>query len=185
MISLGSSDAPAVKERWRPIRGWTGIYDVSSLGRVRSLRIRNKQTDRRRASPLILKPGQREGYPTVNLKRGGMASTFFIHRLVLRTFGGPCPRGQESAHLNGRRHDARKTNLRWKTHVANMGDARRHGTLAHGTRLPQARLTPRTVRRIRALRQRGVGREAVARLFGVCRATIHAIDRRRNWAHVD
>jgi hypothetical protein len=42
-------------ETWRAIPGHEGRYEVSDWGRVRSLRVRNRQSDRARPTPKILK----------------------------------------------------------------------------------------------------------------------------------
>jgi len=84
-------------ERWLPIRGYEGIYEVSDLGRVRSYA--------QSSVPRILKPAAhpRHGHLHVNLySGGGVRRTGHIHQLVIEAFqGGPCPCGQEVRHIDG------------------------------------------------------------------------------------
>lgn len=69
-----------------------------------------------------LKPGKVNGYPSVVLHKDGQRYDFFVHRLVLETFVGPCPVGMESCHNNGDKNDNRVENLRWDTSAANKAD---------------------------------------------------------------
>lgn len=116
-------------ENWLPISGWAGFYEVSDMGRVRSL-------DRtvligKRVVPLrgkTLKPVVTIwGHMHVGLMRDGHRTKSWVHRLVLETFVGPCPVSQEACHNNGIPSDNRVSNLRWDTKSANVFDQVRHG----------------------------------------------------------
>lgn len=125
--------APAVEE-WRPIAGWERQYEVSSVGRVRSL---DRRVGNRLMKGCMLKPylGRRK-YPhlIVNLRRGGKRSPYaisenpLVHRLVLLAFVGPAPKGMVCCHLNGDGTDNRLENLRWDTPSNNQRDSMLHGT---------------------------------------------------------
>lgn len=71
-------------EVWREIKGYEGLYEVSNLGRVRSLR---HQHGYRRKVPKILKPGKKKsGYLYVNLCKNGKVTSKYVHRLVAEAF---------------------------------------------------------------------------------------------------
>ena len=111
-----------VTEEWKPVPGYEGRYEVSDLGRVRSL----QHCWGPRPTPHLLKPGiASTGYPTVALGRG---NTKQVHALVLSAFVGPCPPGQECRHKNGVRSDPRLVNLEYGTRAQNIQDAIVHGT---------------------------------------------------------
>src|SRR5690606_17793610 len=62
------------------------------------------------------------------LWRQGSQSSPLVHRLVLKAFDGPPPRGHEALHANGVRDDNRLENLSWGTHSENQLDQVDHGT---------------------------------------------------------
>lgn len=118
-------------ERWLPIQGYEGCYEVSDLGRFRSLdRIVPYSYGGTR--PVKGRPLKRHsdagGYQIVILSRLGRRRTYLAHRLVLTAFVGPPADGIEACHNNGVRDDNRLINLRWDTRSANRMDAVRHRT---------------------------------------------------------
>lgn len=107
-----------MKEIWKDVKGYEGLYQVSNLGRVKSL-IRNK----------VLSPLNRQhGYQAVQLHgKGGNArgfKSFSIHRIVAEAFV-PNPENKpEVNHINEDKADNRAENLEWTTRVENCN----HGT---------------------------------------------------------
>lgn len=134
-------------EFWKDIPGWEGLYQASSLGRIRSV----PRTKRHKAKsgkwydmPLkgrVLSLGRRpNGYLIValsDLRTGRKPKTFRVNRLVCETFHGPpkCDR-IEAAHNDGIRDNNRADNLRWATRAENLADIPRHRRLARGRRQP-------------------------------------------------
>lgn len=118
-------------EEWLPISEYEGHYEVSSLGRVRSLdRLinRNGRPATLRGTELHASVNPVTGYASVNLWRDGVRRYRHVHRLVAETFlGDPLP-GQEVCHANGVREDNRLVNLRWGTSGENHLDAVAGGT---------------------------------------------------------
>lgn len=122
-----------MSELWLPVPGYEGAYEVSTLGRVRSLK---RITDRGRNWPgRMMTPAQmRNGYWTVTLWRDGKQKSALVHRLVLTTFVGPCPEGMEALHKTGNSSDNALSNLRWGTHAENVQDQLAHGTHPHASK---------------------------------------------------
>ena len=115
-------------ERWLPVIGYQGAYEVSDQGRVRSLDRRIPYSDGRKPRlqrGRILRPGDTGTGLLVHLGRG-MQNQKAVHRLVLEAFVGPCPPGMEGCHWNDNHHDNRLENLRWDTHGANELDKARN-----------------------------------------------------------
>jgi hypothetical protein len=116
-------------ERWLPVPGYEGLYEVSDQGRVRSLdrRVATARGDRITRGQ-VLKPSPSRGYQIVPLSKKGVARRTSVHLIVLAAFVGPRPSGLECCHGNGVRSDNRLENLRWDTRSENQRDAVRHGT---------------------------------------------------------
>jgi hypothetical protein len=123
-------------ERWLPVMGYEGYYEVSDLGRVRSVeRVvvftdgRSKVARGRLLSPQ-LHPRHRRFY--VDLWRDNAGTKFPVSRLVLAAFRGvPPAEASHGCHNNGDSRDDRLVNLRWDSQSANLFDAVRHGTHFH------------------------------------------------------
>lgn len=114
-------------ERWRPIEGYAGRYDVSTQGRVRSWVRGAKRPDD--GGYRILSAGvSADGYRRyVLVAEDGTKRNWPEHQLVLTSFVGPRPEGMECCHNNGDPGDNRVENLRWDTTMANRIDRRLHG----------------------------------------------------------
>ena len=79
-------------EIWKPVLDYIGLYEVSNLGRVRSLKFNKFR---------ILKPFKtKKGYLHVDLCKDGKRKAFNIHRLVWETFNGKIPDGMQVNHIN-------------------------------------------------------------------------------------
>ncbi|TWH05093.1 HNH endonuclease [Rhodococcus rhodochrous J45] len=118
-------------ENWKPVPEWSDLYEVSDLGRVRSLDrlVRGNAGSSYRKPGRILRPAvDSHGYPQVQLCRDGKCRSYGLHRLVLLAFVGPRPDGLEIRHLNGVRSDCRLANIEYATRVINVSDKRTHGT---------------------------------------------------------
>lgn len=97
-------------EVWKPIPGYESLYEVSNLGRVRSLYRYKKEL---KPSPVTT------GYLTVELWKDKRRHRIGIHRLVAMCF---CdnPEGKPFVnHLGETRTNNRADNLEWVTHVEN------------------------------------------------------------------
>lgn len=133
----------ATHEEWRPIVGYEGLYEVSDLGRVKSLarkvlRQREGRRDHFITIPeriLRAVPMKRGGYPCVQLSKRNVEIHHRVHQLVLETFVGPKPRlDSEVRHLNDIPTDNRLVNLTWGTKSENMRDAVRNGGHANASK---------------------------------------------------
>jgi NUMOD4 motif/HNH endonuclease len=115
-------------ESWLPIPGWEDWYEVSDLGRVRSLPRRLTYGGRMRQGK-VLSPGMNsDGYLTVVLCKDARRLTVAVHRLVALAFLGPRPPGQEVRHLDGTRTNNALPNLSYGTRSQNQIDSVQHGT---------------------------------------------------------
>ena len=177
---MNESATPSVEpEHWLPVVGYEGLYEVSDLGRVKSL-------PRSGTPGGILKPSINTGHPylKVGLTRDCMTRSPKVHILVARAFLGPCREGFEVCHGPGGPQDNRLANLSYGTHVKNMADQRRDGTLIAGVRAAGAMLDDEIVRECRVRAGAGETSAALAREFGVSRKTMWAVVAGKTWKHV-
>ena len=110
-------------ENWKPVKGFEGIYEVSDLGRVRS--IDRVITDSRgRVVPIkgrIMKQNAHyKGYLRLLLSNGEEKEHgFFVHRLVAEAFIPNPGNLPEVNHKDENKANNRADNLEWCTHLAN------------------------------------------------------------------
>lgn len=119
-----------IREIWKDITGYEGLYQVSNQGHVQSMdRCVSTQTGPRNYKGKILRQSKSNtGYLVVSLYKDTKQVDKLVHRLVLEAFVGICPKGMECCHDNGKQQDARLSNLRWDTPSNNNKDKRQHGT---------------------------------------------------------
>lgn len=95
-------------ETWKEIKGYEGLYEVSSEGRVRGLIKGNYLTFK-----------DSSGYQRVGLCIHSKQKWFLVHRLVAQAFIPNPDEKPEVDHINCDRCDNRVENLRWVTSKEN------------------------------------------------------------------
>ena len=107
-------------EIWKDIVGYEGLYQVSNMGRVKSLNYNHTGKEK-----LLSPVNSGKGYLQVGLFKEGRLKRYSIHRLVLSTFN-PCPDSEslQVNHINEKKADNRLENLEWCDGSYNVN----HGT---------------------------------------------------------
>lgn len=122
----------ATAERWLPVVGWEGIYEVSDRGRIKSLARRIPQgrgcRSWRDVPEKIRELGQFhcDGYKTILLSSNGKRVLRGVHQLVMEAFVGPRLEGMIVCHNDGNPTNNHLSNLRYDTVSANALDRERH-----------------------------------------------------------
>lgn len=100
-------------EEWCDVVGWESLYQVSNLGRVRSLRTLYA------GEPLIVKPYEANLYLYVRFSIYDEVERALVHRVVAEAFI-PNPNGlPEVHHKDGNKHNCKLDNLEWVTKIDN------------------------------------------------------------------
>ena len=170
-------------EEWRDIPGYEGLYQVSSIGRVRSFVSWRGKVDR-----IMVGSRHSDGYWQVSLRKGGKRTTRKVHVFVLAAFVGPVPNGMEINHINGNKQDNRLENLEYCSRSENLLHSyrvldrkRAHNAGEKGN----SRLIESDVRRIRYLFGTGkYTKKELGDMFGIRPGTVQAIVHRRRWKHI-
>ena len=104
-------------EIWKNVKNFEGLYQVSNLGRVKSLNY-----NRTRKEKILKNKYDKGGYCQINLWKYGQMKHFLVHRLVAEAFidnsnNKPC-----IDHIDGNRSNNRVENLRWCTYKENSNN---------------------------------------------------------------
>jgi hypothetical protein len=167
-------------EQWRPVPGYEGSYEVSDLGRIKSL------PKRRRGERILQGSTCTDGYLQVGLCCGGMTRRL-VHSIVAEVFIGPRPEGLQINHIDGDKKNNDRRNLEYVTPRENIRHSFDTGlhVAPHGEAHCRAKLRPWHVRGIRYAVANGVDRRRLREAFGITAGGIDSVVSRRSWRHVE
>lgn len=107
-----------MKEIWRDIEGYEGLYQVSNIGRVKSLMFRNNKYSISREK--IMACTIRSGYYVLVLRKNKERKSEQVHRLVAKAFI-PNPNNLLIVnHKDFNRRNNNVQNLEWCTQKQNV-----------------------------------------------------------------
>ena len=172
-----------MKEVWKDINGYEGCYQVSNLGRIKSLdRMTNNQYGEYFMKGRILKNSiiKEKGYCRVSLNNGNGKISKRVHRLVAEAFI-PNPENKpEVNHKDGNKLNNCVSNLEWCTNKENIEHSIRTGLKKHcnGCSNSSSKFTEEDIIFIRKnykKRDPMYGGVALARRYSCCPKTIYDI----------
>ncbi len=168
-------------ERWKPVPGYEGFYEVSDRGDVRSLK-------RATTSGKVLKLSKtKHGYLKVTLSKNGEHKTAAVHRLVALAFLENPDNKQEVNHKNGIRTDNSLENLEWVTNSENQLHAYRElgkKPTAYWKNRPRKFARRFTPEQVRAIRSDMRSYPEIAAAYHVSKTAIRDIVRRKNYREI-
>jgi len=176
------------KEIFKDIPGYEGIYQVSNLGRVKSL-------TRKVNSPIIKKHGYRTvksqimkpwtngltEHQIVSLSKNNKKTNCPVHQLVLLTFVSPPPLNMEVRHLDDNPKNNHISNLAYGTHKQNFQDAIRNNKTPKGERNGHSKLKEHEVKNIRKLKNI-MSTSEIANKYNVSNGCINDILKNKRWS---
>lgn len=177
------------QEEWRQVIGYEGKYEVSNLGRVKSLKrtiIRShgiNQTIRERILAAYLDKKRIRYFHVVLCDDDHGHHTRCVHKLVAEAFIGPCPKGKEARHLDGNKDNNTTSNLVYGTPIENQADRIRHGTSNRGERHGLSKLTNEDIENVFTLRKEGLFQHEIASQLGVRQQCISRVLSGKRWGH--
>ena len=107
-----------MKEEWKDIEDFEGAYQISNLGRVKSLGGWRGTAKRKEKIRTI--HSTHDGYAKVRLQHQGKDKTMRVHRLVAKAFI-PNPKNMDTVnHIDGNKKNNKVSNLEWVDRTEQM-----------------------------------------------------------------
>ena len=169
------------EEIWKDIDGYEGYYQVSNMGRVRSVdRVVEHPTNGARVLNGKLRKLKlhRSGYHHLGLTKDGETKYRLVHRLAAQAFI-PNPESKPQVnHIDGVKTNNNVSNLEWATHKENTVHAVEN-------KLIKTKLNKEDVIAIRLLYSKGKHKlRDISSLFNVHYSTISEIVNGVSWKHI-
>lgn len=125
-------------EDWKDIKGYEGLYQISNLGRIKSVE-RHDTLGRHVRERKLKFQSNKDGYLNVTLRSNNVKKTYLVHRLVAKTFI-PNPHGfPEINHKDTIRNNCMASNLEWcdRKYNVNYADAKEKIIKKHQKKVAQ------------------------------------------------
>lgn len=177
-----------MQEIWKFIEGYNNRYQVSNLGRVKSLKkddicpnggkfVREER---------IMKFSLTNGYNRVGLLRDGKYRHWFIHRLVAIAFIDNPHNKPFVNHINSIRTDNKVENLEWCTQKENVIHAHKMGRHPKkiGEEHHNSTVTKQQIIEIKKLIKNGIMPTPISKITGINVGMIYNIKAGYSWKHI-
>lgn len=115
-------------EIWKDIKDYEGLYQVSNLGNIKSLKrtvkISKSKEKYKEVPECILKPCHtKKGYLYVTLANNGIVKNARVHKLVANAFIPNSNENLQINHIDGNKENNNVNNLEWVTCKENIQKA--------------------------------------------------------------
>jgi hypothetical protein len=177
-------------EEWKDIKDYEGFYQVSNLGRVRSIdrvveRIRQVgngpirvKLDNRKGKIMSITISSTTGYSQLSLAKDGISKCVQVHKLVAESFISNPDNKSQVNHIDYDRSNNLVSNLEWVSCVENLRHSipnMRYDNILNESQVIDIRLI---------FQQENITKAELSRRFGVHPKTIRNIINRVTWKNI-
>lgn len=184
-----------MSEKWKPVKGYEGLYEVSDFGRIKSLKrtetVKNKrgETYTRSHKERILAQtlDGRSNYLQVMLCKDGKGKKHLVHRLVANAFIENPLSLQEVNHIDEDKTNNCAANLEWCTHKYNSNYGSRQA-FGRGEKNSQNKFSEELIKQVRCefvARDPEKGLTALSKKHGISMPHLCAILRGKRWGWLE
>ena len=173
-----------MEEIWKDIQGYEGFYQVSNLGKVKSLKriVKHNKGGNQNIKEKILKQSLTgSGYLTIVLSKNGIKERFLTHRLVCQSFLNNDLTKRTVNHKDCNKLNNELTNLEWMTDSENQIHSLENGIKPKGSNHANSKLTEQNVIEIRNSTLSNID---LSKIYKVAHQTISQIRNRKRWKHI-
>lgn len=178
-----------MKEIWKDVVGFEGLYRVSNLGNVIGMKkswvCGMYGNIRTRPESLSKQSIDTSGYSQVWLCKNGKSKNYLVHRIIAKAFL-PNPENKKDVnHKNGCKSDNNLSNLEWCTRSENVIHAFKNNLKkpSKGSKHGMSKLKEEDVLKIREMHPK-FSKLEIAEIFNVTRRSVNNIVNRKSWRHV-
>jgi hypothetical protein len=124
------------QEIWKSIKGYEGLYEVSNIGKIKSLEklVSNGKKYILKKERILIKIMSSSGYYYVNLYKNKKSKVTYIHRIVVENFIPNVENKSQVNHIDGNKKNNCISNLEWCTRIENAQHALKNGLFPVGER---------------------------------------------------
>lgn len=173
------------KETWKPIPGYNGSYEASSMGRIKSLgKDSGTLLKKRPKHDTIMKQYvSKTGYANVGLSKNGVCRQYRVHKLIAFAFIKNKNKYPYINHKDCNKLNNNISNLEWCTHLQNIRHAVRNGKFDNrkGEQHGYSKLKKKQVLFIRKSKIRSF---KLAKKFNVTPQAIYRVRKFLTWTYI-
>jgi hypothetical protein len=175
-----SGKAADIIEIWKDVPEYEGLYQVSNLGRIKSL-----PRNGTRNSSRILKPRVDLGYERVWLSKADVVKPHKISRIVASVFILNPFNKPEVNHIDGNKSNNNVNNLEWVTKSENIKHAFNTGLAKPIREQKHAVINYNIAHQIRVLCETGMKQVDIARKFNITPQLVSSVKLNKSWSQCE
>jgi len=171
-------------EIWKDIKGYEGKYQVSNLGRVKSLERKTKYLKSLKSvkETFLKERINRYGYVQAILYND-KPKTVYTHRLVAIAFIPNTENKSDVNHKNGIKIDNREENLEWATRKENINHSFEMELSGKGQKHGRSKLTEIEAKEIK-YGNKNLFQSEIAEKYGITQSQVSRIRLGKLWNHI-